>query len=152
MLKRIQALFQAPAEEQQEKSFDDVKVAAAALLVCAATMDDVYGQTEQTKIREILKSFFELTEDETEELMGLAESEEQRAVGLHRWTQTLKDAYEVEERARLIEQLWEVVYADGELHDYEASLLRRVAGLIYVPDREAGLARKRVLTRLGIEH
>ncbi len=152
MLKRIQALFQAPADEHQEKSFDDVKVAAAALLVCAATMDDVYGQTEQAKIREILKAFFELSEDETEELIALAESEEERAVGLHRWTQTLKDAYEVEERARLIEQLWEVVYADGELHDYEASLLRRVAGLIYVPDREAGLARKRVLTRLGIEH
>ncbi len=152
MLKRIQALFQPPAYDEQEKSFDDVKVAAAALLVCAATMDEVYGQTEQAKIREILKAFFELSEDETEELLTLAESEEERAVGLHRWTQTLKDAYEVEERARLIEQLWEVVYADGELHDYEASLLRRVAGLIYVPDREAGLARKRVLTRLGIEN
>lgn len=151
MLKRIQALFQAPADDEQEKSFDDVKVAAAALLVCAATMDEVYGRTEQTKIREILKAFFELSEDETEELIALAESEEEKAVGLHRWTQTLKDAYEVEERTKLIEQLWEVVYADGELHDYEASLLRRVAGLIYVPDREAGHARKRVLTRLGLD-
>ncbi|AWZ02096.1 MAG: TerB family tellurite resistance protein [Rhodobiaceae bacterium] len=151
MLKRIQALFQSPAEETEEKTFDDVKVAAAALLVCAATMDEVYGKTEQATIRQVLKTFFELSDEETEELISLAESEEQRAVGLHRWTQTLKDAYEVEERARLIEQLWEVVYADGELHDYEASLLRRVVGLIYVPDREAGLARKRVLTRLGIE-
>ncbi len=151
MLKRIQALFQSPAEETPEKTFDDVKVAAAALLVCAATMDEVYGKTEQAKIRTVLKSFFELSTEETEELIALAESEEQRAVGLHRWTQTLKDAYEVEERTRLIEQLWEVVYADGELHDYEASLLRRVAGLIYVPDREAGEARKRVLARLGVE-
>ena len=47
--------------------------------------------------------------------------------------------------------LWEVVYADGELHDYEASLLRRIAGLLYVPDRESGEARKRVLARLGVE-
>jgi len=151
MLKRIQALFQTPADEAPEKTFGDVKVAAAALLVCAATMDEVYGKTEQAKIRDVLKGFFELSDEETEELVALAESEEQRAVGLHRWTQTLKDAYEVEERARLIEQLWEVVYADGELHDYEASLLRRVAGLIYVPDREAGEARKRVLARLGPE-
>lgn len=152
MLKRIQALFQSPVEEAPEKTFDDVKVASAALLVCAATMDEVYGKTEQAKIRVVLKSFFELSDGETEELIALAESEEQRAVGLHRWTQTLKDAYEVEERTRLIEQLWEVVYADGELHDYEASLLRRVAGLIYVPDREAGEARKRVLARLGLEN
>ncbi len=152
MLKRIQALFQSPTEETPEKAFDDVKLAAAALLVCAATMDDVYGKDEQAKIREVLKSFLELSEEETEELIALAETEEQRAVGLHRWSQTLKDAYEVEERAKLIEQLWEIVYADGELHDYEASLLRRVAGLIYVPDREAGLARKRVLARHGLDN
>jgi uncharacterized tellurite resistance protein B-like protein len=44
--------------------------------------------------------------------------------------------------------LWEVAYADGQLHDYEASLLRRIAGLIYVGDRESGEARKRVLARL----
>ena len=43
--------------------------------------------------------------------------------------------------------LWEVAYADGSLHDYEASLLRRVAGLLYVSDRETGEARQRVLAR-----
>ena len=50
---------------------------------------------------------------------------------------------------RLIEKMWEIVYADGVLDDYEANLLRRVAGLIYVPDRESGAARQRVLARLG---
>ena len=45
--------------------------------------------------------------------------------------------------------LWEVVYADGELHDYEASLLRRVSGLLYVSDWDSGEARKRVRSRLG---
>jgi uncharacterized tellurite resistance protein B-like protein len=46
--------------------------------------------------------------------------------------------------------MWEVVYADGVLDDYEANLLRRVAGLIYVPDRQSGEARQRVINRLGI--
>lgn len=151
MLKRIQALFQNPAEETPEKAFDDVKIAAAALLVRAAVMDDVYGESEQDKIRAILKNTFELTDEETSELVALAIDEEHHAVDLHRWTQTLKDAYGLEERVQLIEELWEVVYADGKLNDYEASLLRRVAGLIYVPDREAGEARKRVLARLGLE-
>ena len=55
-----------------------------------------------------------------------------------------------EERVGILELLWEVVYADGTLHDYEASLLRRVAGLLYVSDRESGEARLRVMERLGI--
>jgi len=50
-----------------------------------------------------------------------------------------------------VEMLWEVVYADGVLHDYEANLLRRIGGLIYVSDMDRGNARKRVMTRLGIE-
>jgi uncharacterized tellurite resistance protein B-like protein len=50
----------------------------------------------------------------------------------------------------VIEMLWEVAYADGRLHDYEASLLRRVTGLLYVSDRDSGEARKRVLARLGL--
>ena len=44
-----------------------------------------------------------------------------------------------------------VAYADGQLHDYEASLLRRVAGLLYVSDRDSGEARLRVVAKLGIE-
>jgi len=47
--------------------------------------------------------------------------------------------------------LWEVAYADGEVHDYEANLVRRVAGLLYVQDRDSGRARKRVLKRLNID-
>jgi uncharacterized tellurite resistance protein B-like protein len=51
--------------------------------------------------------------------------------------------------------LWEVVYADGSIDALEDTLLRRLGGLIYVPDRERGAARQRVLqrrqVRMGIE-
>ena len=47
--------------------------------------------------------------------------------------------------------LWEVAYADRVLNEYEDSLLRRVGGLIYVPDRERGMARQRVRKRLGLD-
>ena len=50
----------------------------------------------------------------------------------------------------MLQMLWEVAYADGELHDYEASLLRQVAGLLYVTDQESGTARKRARERLEI--
>ena len=65
------------------------------------------------------------------------------------FTRAVNDGFAPEDRIQVIEMLWEVVYADGELHDYEASLLRRITGLLYVSDRDSGEARKRVLARLG---
>ena len=50
----------------------------------------------------------------------------------------------------MIEMLWEVAYADGILHDFEANLIRRATGLLHVSDRESGVARKRVLEQLDI--
>jgi uncharacterized tellurite resistance protein B-like protein len=56
----------------------------------------------------------------------------------------------VEDRVRILEMLWEVAYADGALDPEEDALLRRIAGLIHVSDRDRGLARQRVLLRLGL--
>ena len=50
---------------------------------------------------------------------------------------------------QIIEMLWKVVYADGVLDPYEDMLLRRIAGLIYVPDRERGMARQRALAHIA---
>ena len=83
-------------------------------------------------------------------MIEAATAEEAETLDLHRWAQSIKNAYSEEERIALIEKMWEVVYADGVLDDYEANLLRRVAGLIYVPDRQSGEARQRVMSRLGI--
>ncbi|MEQ9518708.1 MAG: TerB family tellurite resistance protein [Parvibaculum sp.] len=150
MFKRLKSLFETPASPTASNRFDDVQIAAAALLVSAARMDADFGEAERTRIHQILQKAHDLGAAETNELMELGAKEEGEAVDLFGWTRTLKDAYGEAERIRLIEQLWETVYADGVLNDYEASLLRRIAGLIYVPDRETGLARQRVLARLGL--
>jgi uncharacterized tellurite resistance protein B-like protein len=69
---------------------------------------------------------------------------------LYGFTRTIKDSFNHEDRVRMIEMLWQVAYADGVLHEFEASLVRRVCGLIYVPDRESGEARKRVIEQLDL--
>ena len=51
----------------------------------------------------------------------------------------------------MIEAVWEIAYADGTRDHDENALVRRLCGLLYVPDREAGLARQRVQRRLGID-
>lgn len=138
------------AAESKPQGPADLQVAVVALLIRAATSDADFGEEEREAIRRIAIASFGLPASEVAELIAAAEGEEAETLDLHRWTQAIKAAYSEEERVGLIEKMWEVVYADGVLDDYEANLLRRVAGLIYVPDRESGQARQRVMARLGV--
>jgi len=150
MLDRLKAFLGAP-QAIAGRRFHDLEVAVAALLVRAATTHEDFNEPERDAIRRILASTFKLEPATIERLIETAEHEEARHMDLFRWTQAIKRDYDERERIALIEKMWEVVYADGILDDFEANLLRRVAGLIYVPDRESGQARQRVMARLGIE-
>ena len=130
---------------------DPVALAAAALLVEAGCHDGEFGDDERYSITQICQRHFDLDEASADALLADAEAEFQRGAGLHPYTQVVKEHYDEAERVQIIEMLWEVAYADGVLHDYEANLLRRVGGLLYVSERERGTARKRVMQRLGIE-
>ena len=150
MINRISSLF---ARSQQAEIAaagprGDKHLAAAVLLVEAAAMDGHFDESERATIEAALGARFGLDNDEIASLMVLAESAQDEANHLLRFTRAVKDGCSAEQRIELIELLWEVVYADGELHDYEANLMRRIGGLLYVSDRDRGAARKRVLSRL----
>ncbi len=153
MLARLKALLMDADDTTRQAgrhSRDEVQLAAATLLVEAARMDDEIGDRERARIRDLLEQRFSLSGVEANDLLASAETVTEGPAQWHRFTSTLKDRFSDEERIQMIEMLWEVVYADGELHDLEASLLRRVGGLLYVSDRDRGAARMRVLERLGI--
>ncbi|PKQ08293.1 MAG: hypothetical protein CVT72_00175 [Alphaproteobacteria bacterium HGW-Alphaproteobacteria-11] len=149
MLSAVKAFLLGPSKEPAP-GFDDLQIAVVALLVRAATTDADFSDEERRVIRGLAADSFGLSPTEVDALVAAAESEEASTLDLHRWAQAIKQGYDEAERVRLIEKMWEIVYADGVLDDYEANLLRRVAGLIYVPDRESGAARQRVLARLGL--
>ena len=149
MIDRLKS-FLLGSPEEAPREFGDLQVAVVALLIRAATSDARFGEEERDTIRRIAADSFGLTPEAVASLVKEAEGEESETLDLHRWAQAIKRAYSEEERVGVIEKMWEVVYADGVLDDYEANLLRRVAGLIYGPDRESGQARQRVIARLGI--
>ena len=153
MIDRIRKLFAAAGAEAPAESkaggVDDLHMAAAALLAEAALGDDDFDEAERKVIERLVRERFGLGEAEAGNLVDAAEREARDASHLLRFTRVIKDNFTPEERIELIEMIWEVVYADGELHAYEDSLLRRIAGLIYVSDRDRGDARKRVLARLA---
>lgn len=131
-----------------DAGFDEVQICAAALLVEAAYLDGEFTDDERATVLTALQRQFELTAEEADELLSEAEGVQDNAIEISRFTRAVKSMPE-DKRIEIVEALWEVVLADGDLHAYEANLLRRVGGLIYVSDRENAEARQRVLDRTG---
>ena len=154
MINRIKALLKTQGgtslEAGSRHGFPELQVAAAALLVEAAEMDASFDEQERAKILDLVRARFTLSETEAESLVELARQEVVDSSQLYGFTRVVKDNFDHEERVEMLEMLWEVVYADGEKHDHEASLMRRIAGLIFVSDRDCGSARKRALSKLGM--
>lgn len=151
MFERLRALLEGTeAHNQGPRDDAELKVATAVLLVEAACMDGEFDAREEATIRALLARHFNLSDSEISSLMETARAAQDQAAGLVRYTRIIKERFSEEERISMIEMLWEVAYADGVLDDYEANLLRRIGGLLYVPDVETGRARQRVMERLGI--
>lgn len=129
---------------------EELAIACAALMVEAAQLDGDFDAEERARLSASLTAHFALGEDDAARLIAEAERRHEDAVDLHRYLKVIGPRFDHEERVRLIEMLWGVVYADGELHAYEAQLLRRVAGLLGVEDAESGAARKRILETMSI--
>ena len=120
---------------------DDYRLAAAALLMRAATIDGKFDDAERAKLHERLKSRFELDDAGAAALIERAATAEQEAVDLYRFTSLLNRALDDEGRRHLVEVMWEIVYADNRVGEFEDNLLWRVADLLHVPSRDRIAAR-----------
>ena len=152
MLTRFLAFFEgskaAPRRADAGHTPDEFHLAAAALLVHAATADAEFDTSERARIEWLCTERFGLKPAEAKALIAAAEREVDDSVQLLRFTRTIKDGFGYDERVHLMEMLWEVVYADEVVEAHEAQLMRRIAGLLYVEDRDSGIARSRVRARL----
>tara|TARA_S200000501_G_C20547031_1_gene622707 strand:+ start:141 stop:614 length:474 start_codon:yes stop_codon:yes gene_type:complete len=131
-------------------SEEPIAAAAAALLVEMAVMDGAFDTNERETIVRLISDRFDLNILDVADLVAEAEVAVSGSVELFSFTKILRDDFDHSDRIKMIEMLWEVAYADGILHDFEANLIRRATGLLHVSDRESGVARKRVLERLDI--
>ncbi|HZT19269.1 MAG TPA: TerB family tellurite resistance protein [Dongiaceae bacterium] len=150
MFDQILKLFTGPEVELSPGEGDKLRLCVAALLVEAAQRDDHFDEAERRAIERLLADRFRLSEAETRELLAAAERAVDRSTQLFRFIDGIVQRVEVADRVRIIEMLWEVAYADGRLDPDEDQLLRRIAGLIHVSDQDRGLARQRVMQRLGL--
>jgi uncharacterized tellurite resistance protein B-like protein len=150
MINRIKALFSDNSLAVGVPEENELHAAAAALLVEAASMDGDFDKNERQSILALIKSHFSLSDAESEVLVEQAAEVVGQSGQLYNFTRVVKDRYDGNQRIQIIEMLWEVAFADGNVDQFESNLISRVAGLLYVSDRDRGDARKRVMTRLGI--
>jgi uncharacterized tellurite resistance protein B-like protein len=128
---------------------DELGLSVAALLIEAARMDDDFDAAERAAIERVLAERFDLAPAEVQALVAAAEQTVRHSTQVFPFTREICQRLEPEARVQIIEMMWEIAYADGVLDAHEDMLLRRIAGLIAVPDGERGMARKRALAKLA---
>jgi uncharacterized tellurite resistance protein B-like protein len=123
---------------------NDYRLAAAALLVHAAAIDGDMTESERDKLHAIVKRRFALDDASADELIDKATAAEHEAVDLYHFTSLLNRTLDEEGRAKIIEMMWEIVYADGKRDELEDNLLWRAADLLGVSPRERIDLRRRI--------
>jgi uncharacterized tellurite resistance protein B-like protein len=141
MWSAIKKLFGADGAATPATPIEEARICAATLMVEAALSDGIYADIESEKIREIIAASFSLDDNAADGILTEAEARADQAVDHHRFTNVVK-RLPLEERERLVENLWRVVFADGEETPEEQAIVRKLADLLHVDPRASRLARR----------
>lgn len=131
---------------------DRIRVATAVLLLEMAHADERMHQVEFSLVEKILQERFSLSDETLTDLMALAEDERQESLDLYQFSREINDNFSKEEKLEVMEHLWQVVFADGEMDPYEEALARQLATLLRLSHREmidAKLQAQKALDRSG---
>lgn len=132
-------------EKDQVRFADgDYRLAAAALLIHAATIDGAMSDTERNRLIAVLMLRFDLDETAANELVAAATQAEQQAVDLYHFTSLLDRSLDDRGRQQIIEMMWQVALADGRVTEFEDNLIWRAADLLHVSSEARIALRQRV--------
>ena len=121
-------------EETEDPTVDDKTSTKAciALLLETSMADEILDESELMTLKNTLQKDFQIDEDEIDELIDLAKENVEDSNSLYEFTRDINDNLDAAERVKLIESMWKIAYADGNIDKYEEHIIRKVANLIYV--------------------
>jgi uncharacterized tellurite resistance protein B-like protein len=143
-IKRLFAELSGGGKRDSHFDSDDYRVAAAALLVHVATLEGELSETARGKLRALLKSQFDLDDAMTDELIDTAVTADREAVDFYHFTHLLMRSLNEGGRLKVVEMLWEMVFVDGGVSEFEDNVLWRVADLLGISPRDRIALRQRV--------
>jgi uncharacterized tellurite resistance protein B-like protein len=122
----------------QDRTFDDTgyRLAATALLIHVISLDGEPSDVEKRKLHSLLETRFGLNPGSADKLIASATLVEGEAVDLYHFTSVIMRSVNEEGRLRIVEMMWELVYADGQVSEFEDNVVWRAADLLGVSSRD----------------
>lgn len=134
MIQKIADFFstrlQNSSDGESEQSENRLALATCALLLEMAHADTEFSEEEQSTILKILQKNFDFSEQDAETMIELADQERIESLDLWQFTNLINQNFEYDEKIRVLEILWTVIYADGKVEMREEYLIRKLSYLL----------------------
>lgn len=128
--KKLLEKYEIDSISQERDEFERIQVATCALLLEVAKSDYEFSSIEKTTIGAILKKDFQISAEAIGELMEIAKRRREESIDLWEFTHLINENYSKEEKIKVVEAAWKVIYADKKLDKYENHLVHKLARLL----------------------
>lgn len=118
--------------EEPVRNVPKLDLACAALLIEVINSDHELDERESTEFLRVLRDSLEISEEDLDDLVALAEKQAHQATSLYEFTRLINDGYNYKQKVNLIENMWHIAFSDEQLDKYEEHLIRKISELIYV--------------------
>ncbi|KGK00520.1 tellurite resistance TerB family protein [Thalassotalea sp. ND16A] len=132
MLTKIRIFIRNLQQDSVVNNTLSLEIATAVLLFEVMRADHKYEDEEKVKVVELLQQHFQLDKVEVNDILALAEDESHHANDFYRYTTLINEQYELADRIKIVELLWQVAYSDGHLDVIEEHIIRRIADLLHL--------------------
>jgi len=136
----------------EDRAFDDngYRLAATALLIHVISLDGEPTAAEKRKLHSLIESSFGLDRGSADRLIASATLVEGEAVDLYHFTSVIMRQVDEAGRLRIVEMMWELVYADGQVTEFEDNVVWRAADLLGISARDRIDLKHRVAARVAV--
>lgn len=123
-------------ESQQQDVTERLQVATCIILLEVAKSDDEFSSIEKATLKAILKKKFDISAEAAEELMEMASKKREESIDIWEFTHLINENYTKEEKKKIVESAWRVIYADKKLNGYEDHFVHKLAKLLQLEHSE----------------
>ena len=134
-------------ENQYEPNSSVIEEAVVVLLLRAANIDGKKDEQEIEAIKRLIIKQFNYDEEKANILITSASEKEESSADLFEWSKIINDHYDLDSKKIVFSMMCEIICADGLIDPFESNLIRRLSGLLYISDKDAGAIKKKVMNK-----